>query len=62
MHLSKSYNEEKIPFQALIRESVNTTLEKHAPSKTRYTRANQAPYTNKKLSKVIVKSSRLFGI
>ena len=56
--LSKSFNEETIPFQAL-RESVNVTLEKHAPSKARYTRANQAPYMNKKLSKEIMKRSRL---
>ena len=37
--LSKPFNEETIPFQA-IRESVSATLEKHAPSKSRYTRAN----------------------
>ena len=38
---------------------VNATPEKHAPSKTRYTRANQVPYMNKKLSKEIMKRSRL---
>ena len=38
---------------------MNATLEKHAPSKTRYTRANQAPCMNKKLSKKIMKRSRL---
>ena len=38
---------------------MNATLEKHAPSKARYTRANQAPYMNKKLSKEIMKRSRL---
>ena len=43
--LSKSFNEEIIPFQAL-REPVNATLEKHASSKTRYAGANQAPYMN----------------
>ena len=56
--LSKSFNEETIPFQAL-RESVNAILEKHAPSKKRYTRANQEPYMNKKLIKEIMKRSRL---
>ena len=56
--LSKSFNEETIPFQAL-RESVNATLEKNAPSRTRYTRANQASYMNQKLSKEIMKRSRL---
>ena len=50
--LSKSFNDETIPFQAL-RKSVNVTPKKHAPTKARYTRANQAPYTNKKLSKEI---------
>ena len=38
---------------------MNATLEKHAPSKIRCTRANQAPYMNKKLSKEIMKPSRL---
>ena len=56
--LTKSFNEEAIPFQAL-RESVNVTLEKHAPTKKRYARANQAPYMNKKLSKKIMERSRL---
>ena len=31
------------------------TLEKHAPTKKRYTRAYQAPHMNKKLSKEINK-------
>ena len=56
--LTKSFNEKAIPFQVL-RESVNVTLEKHAPTKKRYARANQAPYMNKKLSKEIMKRSRL---
>ena len=56
--LTKSFNEEVIPFQAL-RKSVNVTLEKQAPIKKRYARANQAPYTNKKLSKEIMKRSHL---
>ena len=56
--LSKSFYEETIPLQAL-RESVNVTLDKHAPSKARYTRANQAPYRNKKLRKEIMKRYRL---
>ena len=38
---------------------MNGTLTKHAPSKTRYTRANHAPYVNEKLSKEIIKRSRL---
>ena len=58
MFLSKSFYEETIPFQAL-REAVNATLEKYTPSKTRYTRSNQAPYMRKKLSKEIMKRSCL---
>ena len=38
---------------------MKVTLEKHAPTKKRYARANQAPYMNKKLSKEIMKRSRL---
>ena len=56
--LTKSFNEEPLPFQAL-RESVNVTLEKHAPTEKGYARANQAPYMNKKLSKEIMKRPRL---
>ena len=56
--LSKSFNEGTILFQA-VRDSVSGTLEKQTPSKARYTRANQAPYMNKKLSKEIMQRSRL---
>ena len=45
--LTKSFNEEAILFQAL-RESVNVTLEKHAPTKKQHARANQTPNMNKK--------------
>ena len=38
---------------------MNVTLKKHAPTKKRYARANQAPYMNKKLSREIMKRSRL---
>ena len=38
---------------------MNVTLENHAPTKKRYARANQAPCMNKKLSKEIMKRSRL---
>ena len=51
--LSKSFNEETIPFQVL-REPVNVTLDKHAPSKAKYSGANQAPHMNEKLSKKII--------
>ena len=38
---------------------MNVTLETHAPNKTRYSRANQIRYMNKKLSKELMKKSRL---
>ena len=38
---------------------MNVTLKKHAPTKKRYARANQAPYMNKKLIKEIIKRSHL---
>ena len=38
---------------------MNVTLEKHAPFKTRYTRANQALCMNKKIRKEIKKRSYL---
>ena len=56
--LTKLFTEKAIPFQA-SRESVDVTLEKHAPSKKGYSTDNQAPYMNKKLSKEIIKRSHL---
>ena len=38
---------------------MNITLDRHAPIKKRYFRANQSPFMNKKLSKEIMKRSRL---
>ena len=38
---------------------MNITHDKHAPLKKRYVRANQSPFMNKKLSKEIMKRSRL---
>ena len=58
MTLRRSCQNHLMIFQAL-RGSVTVTLEKHTSSKARYTRANQAPYVNKKLSKEIMKRSRL---
>ena len=40
--LTKQFNQEAIPFQAL-KGSVYVTLEKHTLTKKRYARANQAP-------------------
>ena len=44
--ITKSFNEEAIPFQAL-RKSVNVTLEKFAPTKKRYARAKITKSKNK---------------
>ena len=56
--LSKLCNQQNVPFK-ILKESVNITLDKHAPLKKRYVRANQSPFMNKKLSKEIMKRSRL---
>ena len=56
--LSKLCNKQNVPFK-ILKESVNITLDKHAPLKKRYVRANQSPFMNKKLSKEIMKRSRL---
>ena len=42
-----------------FKETVNIILEKHAPTKKRYVRANQAFFITKTLSKEIMKRSRL---
>ena len=51
--LSKLCDKQNVPFK-ILKESVNITLDKHAPLKKRYVRANQSPFMNKKLSKEIV--------
>ena len=38
---------------------MNIILEKHAPTKKKYVRANQGPFITKTLSKEIMKRSRL---
>ena len=43
----------------LFKETVNIILKKHAPTKKKYVRANQAPFITKTLSKEIMKRSRL---
>ena len=56
--LSKLCDQQNVPFK-ILKESVNITLDKHAPLKKRYVRANQSPFMNKKLSKEIMKRSHL---
>ena len=58
LHLSKLCDQQNVSFKVL-KESMNITLDKHAPLKKRYVRANQSPFMNKKLSKEIMKRSRL---
>ena len=56
--MSKLCDQQNVPFK-ILKESVNITLDKHAPLKKRYVRANQSSFMNKKLSKKIMKRSRL---
>ena len=56
--LSKLCDQQNVPFK-ILKESVNITLDKHAPLKKRYVRANQSPFMYKKLSKEVMKRSRL---
>ena len=43
----------------LFKETVNKILEKHAPTKKKHVRANQAQFITKTLSKEIMERSRL---
>ena len=56
--LPKLCNQQNVRFK-ILKESVSITLDKHAPLKKRYVIANQYPFLNKKLSKEIMKRSRL---
>ena len=55
--LTSKYNE-PLKFES-FENIVDKILEKHAPMKKRFIRANQAPFVNKKISKEIMKGSRL---
>ena len=57
-HLTKFEHFGNIPSN-LLKETVNIILEKHAPTKKKYVRTNQAPSITKTLSKEIMKRSRL---
>ena len=56
--MPKLCDQQNVSFK-ILKESVNITLDKHAPLKKRYVRANQSPFLNKKLSKEIMKRSHL---
>ena len=51
--------DQQIVLFKIVKESVNISLDKHAPLEKRYVKANQSPFTNKKLSEEIMKSSLL---
>ena len=55
--LTSKYNE-PLKFES-FKNIADKILEKHAPMKKRFVRANQAPFVNKKISKEIMKRSRL---
>ena len=57
-HLTKFEHFDSIPSNS-FKETVNIILEKHAPTKKKYVRANQAPFITKTLSKEIMKRSHL---
>ena len=42
-----------------FKTAFDETIQRHAPIKRRYVRANQAPFINKKINKEIMKRSRL---
>ena len=43
---SKLCNQQNVPFK-ILKESVNKTLDKHAPLTKRYARTDQSPFMNK---------------
>ena len=55
--LTSRYNE-PLKFES-FKNIVDKILEKHAPMKKRFVRANQVPFVDKKISKEIMKRSRL---
>ena len=57
-HLTKFEHFDKIP-SSFFKENVNMILEKHAPTKKKYVRTNQAPFITKAVNKEIMKRSRL---
>ena len=42
-----------------LKTALDEAIQRHAPIKKRYVRANQAPLINKKINKEIMKRSRL---
>ena len=57
--LAQEYHQNQILKFESFKRNVHHILERHAPLKKRYVRANQAPFMNKKINKEIMKRSRL---
>ena len=58
-NLTKIEHFDNIPSNLFKEETVNIILEKHAHTKKKYVRPNEAPFITKTLSKEIMKRSRL---
>ena len=58
-NILKKYSEKSNLEFEIFKNEVDHILEKHAPIKKRYIRANQAPFIDKTISKHIMKRSRL---
>ena len=59
LFFSEICNENELLSFETFKNIVDHTLETHAPLKRRYERANQSPFINRKISKDIMKRSRL---
>ena len=53
-----TYENNNLEFD-IFKAVLNEAIQKHAPIKQRYVRANQAPFINKTINKEIMKRSRL---
>ena len=58
-HLSEEYDQNPDSTFSTFKRSIYNILELHATLKKRYVRANQGSFINKKISKEIMKRSRL---
>ena len=57
--IMKEYSQNETLEYELFERKVDYVLEKHAPIKKRYVRANQAPFIDKTINKHIMKRSRI---
>ena len=57
--LAQEYCQNQILKFRSFKRNVHHILERHAPLKKQYVRANQAPFMNKKINKEIMKRNRL---